>query len=113
MLQIQSETVPVVTYQSGIARIAGTRVPLACIVEMFDDGASPEEIVDAYDVLQLADVYAVITYDLRHQDEVRAHLSRENQQAEQAFRPIEQSFPNALRARLLKARQERQKRDGD
>jgi hypothetical protein len=50
-------------------------VTLDCLVELFDQGASPEEIAAEYDSVALADVYAVLTYYLRHQDDVKAYLA--------------------------------------
>ena len=94
--------------ESGASYIAGTRVTLDCVVEMFEDGASPEEIVEQYDVLQLADVYAVITYLLRNQDEVNAYLSRQGAGGEQGQRAINENFPQTLRSKLLRAKRERE-----
>lgn len=107
MLQTYNENIPISRDEGGVMRIAGTRVTLDCIVEMFDDGASPEEIVEQYDALQLDDVYAVITYYLRHRDEVRDYLLGQADQADEARRAVEQPLPNTLRAKLLKAKRER------
>jgi uncharacterized protein (DUF433 family) len=107
VLQIRDEKVPLSTDQSGVSYVAGTRVTLDCVVEMFDDGASPEEIVEQYDVLQLADVYAVITYLLRNGDQVAAYLSRQGTVSEARRQTIDNEFPQTLRAKLLKARRNR------
>ena len=65
-------------------------------------GASPEEIAQDFPVLHLDDVYAVITYYLRHRDEVDAHLSERRARAEAIRREIEtRSSQTDLRARLL------------
>jgi uncharacterized protein (DUF433 family) len=52
-------------------RIGSARVPLATIVAATHDSATAEEIIQQYPSLQLADVYAVICYYLRHQQEVK------------------------------------------
>ena len=62
-------------HRDGTMYVLGTRVPLDAVVEMFDHGASPEEIVEEYDSLQLDDVYAVVTYYLRHEEDVRLCLT--------------------------------------
>jgi hypothetical protein len=75
------------------------------VVRSFDDGATPEAIVQRYSTL--SDVYAVIAYYLRHRDEVSDYLARREQMARQTQKHNE-SQPDDLgdiRARLLKARQ--------
>lgn len=103
MVQIHDEKVPLSTGDDGIIYIAGTRVSLDCLVEMFEEGASPEEIVEQYDALLLADVYAVITYLLRNPDEVNAYLSRPDIVAAKTRQVIAEQFPRSLRSKLLKA----------
>ena len=108
MLQLNSEKVPLSADGQGILRISGTRVPLDAVVDMFDEGATPEEIVEQFDTLKLDDVYAVITYYLRHRDEVEAHLTEEERRAGEVRERIEKECPsNPLRQRLLKAKRER------
>lgn len=112
MLHVHDERIPLSSDERGVLRVAGTRVTLACVVEMFEDGASPEEIVDEYDALRLDDVYAVITYYLRHQSEVQRSLESEARDAESARHEVRKRFPNPLRNKLLAARRERQGGDG-
>lgn len=95
------EPVPLFTDAQGVIRVGGTRVTLDTVVGSFDTGASAEEIADAYP-LQLADVYAVIAYYLRHRDEVGTYLQRRCQQAETVRRENEARFDHrGLRERLL------------
>lgn len=109
MLQLNSEKIPLTADDKGVLRISGTRVPLDSIVDMFDEGAAPEEIVEQFDTLKLDDVYAVITYYLRHRREVKAHLAEGDQRAGETRRRIEEEFPSThLRQRLLKAKRERE-----
>src|SRR4051794_10275690 len=58
----------------GVIRVGGTRVPLDSVVAAFLEGATSEEIAQQYPSLDLADVYAVISYYLRHRDEVQVYL---------------------------------------
>jgi len=71
MLQVSDEKIPLSQDKSGNVFVGETRVMLDCLVEMFDLGASPKEIAAEYDSVLLPDVYAVLTYYLRHQDEVK------------------------------------------
>ena len=95
------EPVPLRTDDHGVIRIGGTRVRLDTVVHAFETGASAEEIAEDYP-LRLDDVYAVITYYLRHQEEVRAYLERRRQHAEAVRRENEARFDHwGLRERLL------------
>ena len=87
-------------------RIGETRVRLDTVVTAWKLGDSAEQIAENFDVLNLADVYAVISYYLNNRDEVERYLS-ENQQAGDVLRAeLELNFPTAgIRKRLL-ARQE-------
>jgi len=42
--------------EQGVLRVAGTRIPLERIVRGFLSGATPEQIVQDYDVLDIKDV---------------------------------------------------------
>jgi hypothetical protein len=76
------------------------------VITAFDLGATPEQIVHKFPTLQLADVYAVITYYLRHQDEVQAYMAEQHKAAEALRQQLDVEFPppKNLRARLLKRR---------
>ena len=106
----QADPVPLRVEASGAIRVGDSRIPLERIVQEFERGACPESIVHAYDTLQLADVYAVIAYYLRHQDEVKAYMQRREEEAAEIQRKIEAAQPprphfwEELRAR--KARME-------
>jgi hypothetical protein len=68
--------------------------------------------VDADPPLDLADVYAVIAYYLRHRAEVDAYLQEREQQAREIRRQIEARFdPTGVRERLLARRQARAEPD--
>ena len=72
-----SDPVPLVLAEGGrVIRVAGTRVTLDTVVGAFKRGATAEEIIQDYSAGSLADVYAVITYYLRHRSEVEEYLER-------------------------------------
>jgi uncharacterized protein (DUF433 family) len=68
--------------EGGAVRVGNSRISLDLIVEQYENGMTPEDMVRAYDTLMLADVHAVIAYYLRHRDEVRAYLQRRAEEAE-------------------------------
>lgn len=96
------EPIPLTTDPQGVVRVAGTRVTLDTVVEVYEAGSRPEEIAQHYPSLAVADVYAVITYYLRHRDEVQEYLARRREQAEEVRREAEAGRDReGLRQRLL------------
>jgi len=94
--------VPLATDAHGVIRVAGTRVTLDTVIGVYSQGSTPEEIVESFDVLRLDDVYAVITYYLRHRDEVATYMAEQEALAAKIREEVEREFPqNGLRERLL------------
>ncbi len=86
----------------GVLRVAGTRVTLDSVVIAFDMGATAEEIVHRYPSLDLASVYEVIAYVLRHRGAVDQYLAARQRQAAEVRSEVEKRFPpDGIRARLL------------
>src|SRR5262245_37910290 len=104
---ISAEPVPLTTDDSGVIRVAGTRVSFDSVIYAFGDGATPEEIVQRYPSLQLAAVYSIIAYYLNHRSEVEDYLRNREAQRDQIKKEIESRFdPNGIRARLLSRRRQ-------
>jgi len=97
--------------EDGAVRIGNSRVSLDLVVQQYENGMTPEEMVRAYDTLQLADVYAAISYYLRHCDEVRAYLTRQQEEANQLEAKIESDRPSVMREDLHARRSTREKTD--
>ncbi len=105
MAAVASITPPIAVDQDGVMRVGGTRVTLETVVETFDDGAGPEEIVGQYPTLTLADVYAVLAFYLQHAAEVTEYLARRRTESEASEREARgQPHMRDLRARLLARR---------
>jgi uncharacterized protein (DUF433 family) len=106
---VQAESPPLREDAAGEVRVGDSRVLLELVIRAFQDGATPETIVQRYSTLALSDVYAVIAYYLRHRGEVDAYLARREQQAEEVRERIEkeQGDLSEIRARLLARRQAR------
>jgi uncharacterized protein (DUF433 family) len=110
-LAIAPETVPIRVNGDGVAIVGDTRVPLATVLGEYNDGATPEQIVENFDTLVLADVYAVIAYYLRHREEVDAHLQAQARLAERMRVEHLRRFPqNSLREKLVQRARERAER---
>lgn len=85
-------------------RIKGTRVGIETVLEDYLNGVSPEEITARYRALTLEQVYATITYYLRHRPEVEAYLARWRAYAEAEWQAQQQRpSPAVQRLRELKA----------
>ena len=73
------------------------------MIRAFQDGASPESIVQRYSTLSLSDVYVTIGYYLRHQQEIESYLNEREQLAESVHQHLSESQPDLslIRSRLL------------
>src|SRR5438477_7759426 len=107
---IESQPVPLDQDETGAIRVGKTRVLLELVIEAYLDGATPETIVQWFESLRLADVYAVISYYLNHSEEVKDYLRQREEMAAEVRRKIEASQPQRphFREELLarRARQE-------
>jgi uncharacterized protein (DUF433 family) len=94
--------VPLSQDQAGVLRVTGTRVSIDSVIYAFQEGSTPEEIVQQYPTLDLKDVYAVISYYLQNRDEVETYLAQRHVERQELKREIESRFdPNGIRERLL------------
>jgi uncharacterized protein (DUF433 family) len=105
-LSIAAEPIPLKVDAHGTVRVGGTRLTLETVLGAFKRGESPDEIVVAFPGLELADVYAVIAYYLRHREEVEAYLRTQEAKAAGIRRKFEarQGDQHGLRERLLARR---------
>lgn len=86
----------------GVVRVGGTRVRLDTVIFAYKEGATPEEIVEQYPSLKLADVYVAIGYYLQYRDEIETYLLKRQEEREQARRMNEARLdPHGIRDRLL------------
>ena len=116
-LPLQADPIPLRMDEQGGIRVGDTRVLLELVIEAYRDGATPETIVRWFDSLELADVYAVISYYLKHMEEVEDYLRRRDELAAQVRRTIEagQLSGPSFREELLacRARMEAEEFAGD
>jgi uncharacterized protein (DUF433 family) len=109
--------VPLTELDNGVLRVAGTRIPLERIVEGHKAKQTPEQIVEAFDTLRLADVYTLIGYYLDHTEEVEHYLREQDDQANELRRQIEaRQGPSPITRDVLlerKRRMEEAKRDAE
>jgi hypothetical protein len=86
----------------GVLRVGKSRALLDPVIHAHQRGESPEAIVEMYDTLDLADVFAVIAYYLAHRAEVDEYLRLCDEKAEALRRKIEASErPGPTKEELL------------
>ena len=102
-LVIQTDAPPIYQDEAGALRVGNSRVLLELVIQEFQDGATPETIVQQFPTLALSDVYAVIAYYLRHRGEIEAYLAERQELAQQVRERIEAAQPDLseIRRRLL------------
>lgn len=100
-----TEILPFETDVDGVVRVGKTRITIDTVIMAFIDGATAEEVAQQYPSLDLADIYSVIGYYLRHRTEVEAYLRHRAQQADHVRKHNEARFdPVGVRDRLLARR---------
>jgi uncharacterized protein (DUF433 family) len=92
--------------EDGTIRIADSRVSLDSVVQHYKLGASAEQIAQKFPALDLADVYAAITYYLNHEKAIEEYLRQQEAKGDAVQKTIEsdtqyQKKSAELRARLL------------
>lgn len=107
-VKFQAIAPPLRRDEAGGIRIGQSRVTLDSILTAYQAGATPEEIAIQYSVLDLADIYATITYYLTHRQQMDDYLAQRRQQAQQRRQQLVQQHNLAdLRQRLLARHQSR------
>lgn len=95
--------VPLFLDNFGSLRITGTRVQLERIINAWNNGATPEGIVQSYDTLNLQQVYVILGWYLLYRKEVDAYLLQSEKDAEAFLATMEalQRDGGSLKTRLL------------
>ena len=105
MLDFEPLTVAVPLHEDppGVVRVGDSRVLLELVLRAFNAGATPEAIVQSYDTLNLADVYAVLARYMADPQRFDAYLQIREQAAVQTRLTIEsaQGSQGDLRTVLL------------
>ncbi len=84
-----TQVVPLTMTEDGTIRITGSRVTLDSVVHHFQLGATAEEIAHKFPSLNLADIYAVITYYLNHRESVEEYLQQQEAESDRVQQRIE------------------------
>jgi len=98
------DAIPLAKDAHGVYRIAGTRVTLDVIVRAFNRGATPEEIAQRFDSLELSAVYQAIGYYLKHSNELSGYFQTRSTEENELLAAHPEWAPRGLRERLLARR---------
>ena len=111
-MEIHNDPVPLRLDESGAIRVGNTRVLFYLVIEAYNRGDTPEDIVRMFEALPLADAYAVIAYYLRHKDEVETFLDEGEKQATEIRAKIEaRQVPRDALREILEARRASMEKD--
>lgn len=102
----KTQAMPLRLTEDGTIRIADSRVSLDSVLHHYKLGASAEQIAQKFPALDLADVYAAITYYLNHEEAVEEYLRQQEAEGDEVQKEIEsapqyQEQSAQLRARVL------------
>ena len=102
-LTIQTDLIPLRVDEYGVIRVGDSQVLLDIVIQEFNNGAEPEAIAHGYPTLNLADVYGVIAYYLRHRKDIDDYIHTRRQESDTLRQEIEAKQPSRveLRAKLL------------
>jgi uncharacterized protein (DUF433 family) len=103
-MEFEATPVPLRMTDDGRIMIGRTRVPLDTVLYAFCQGETPEQIVQNFTTLKLADVYTIISYYLNHRPELDAYMERRQREREIHRQEIEARFPSDGLREQLKAR---------
>jgi uncharacterized protein (DUF433 family) len=106
---IELHPIPVDAYLEllgpDVIRVKGHRIGLEHIVERYQEGFSPEQIMLDFPGLDLPQIYGILAYYLHNQAEVDAYIARVNARAQAAYQAwAANPSPATLRVRELRAR---------
>lgn len=103
-LTIENEITPLKMDKCGTIRVGDTRVTLDLVVNAYNEGALPQQIVEMYDALDLADTYYAIGYYLRHKAEIDDYIKEGEETADRLGEDLQNRFGQAGLREKLEAR---------
>ena len=87
---------PIAWDEYGECRVWGTRVHVHFVLNRYTKhGETPEQIVDGFPTVELADAYAIIAYYLHNKEEMDEWIKAEDEAEERAFEEIRRSNPDS------------------
>lgn len=91
-LSITAEPIPLEMNADSVVQVGRKRVTLDTVIAIFNSGATAKEICLVYPSFQLADVYVVISYYLRHHQKVEVYLQQRQKRPNEIRKQNEAKF---------------------
>lgn len=98
-----SQTLPLRLTEDGTIRIADSRVSLDSVVHHYKLGATAEQIAQKFPALDLADVYAAITYYLNHEETIEEYLRQQEAKGDEVQKEVESNPQYQKKSASLRA----------
>ena len=96
---------PYIEERNGGLYVAGTGVSVDSVVIRFQEGSSPDKIVQSFPALRLSQVYGVIAYYLENEKRISDYIAEGERELDQSAVPLSRTNPD-LFARLEAARRQ-------
>jgi|SRR5471030_1289477 uncharacterized protein (DUF433 family) len=96
---------PYIEERNGGLYVAGTGVSLDSVVIRFQQGASPDRIVQSFPTVKLSQVYGAIAYYLENEKTISEYVAEGERELERSAVPLSQTNPD-LYARLEATRRQ-------
>jgi uncharacterized protein (DUF433 family) len=109
-LTFEAVSVPLSMDAYGTVRVHGKRLTLETVLGAYERGDTPQEIVEGFPDLSLADVHAIVAYYLRNREEVDAYMQAQDAEGDELRKKFEALHGDAdeLRERRLARLAQRQ-----
>ena len=92
---------PYVEERNGGLYVAGTGVSLDSVVIRFQEGASPDKIVQSFPALKLSQVYGVIAYYLENEQTIDDYIAEGERELERSAAPLSRTNPELFARRQM------------
>jgi uncharacterized protein (DUF433 family) len=96
---------PYIEERNGGLYVAGTGVSLDSVVIRFQQGASPDKIVQSFPTVKLSQVYGAVAYYLENEKTIGDYIAEGERELERSAVPLSQTNPE-LFARLEATRRQ-------
>ncbi|MFO0865108.1 MAG: DUF433 domain-containing protein [Gemmataceae bacterium] len=101
-LHLEPVTLPI-REENGVHRIGRTRVSLDVVLRAFVEGQTPDQVLRNFDTLDMADLYLIFGYFMKHRSEAVDYLRECDEEWKEQRREWEASHPEliGLREQLM------------
>jgi uncharacterized protein (DUF433 family) len=96
-------SIPFQLDEYGTYRIGNTRIPRERVIECYRRGESAADIVGSFPDLRLADVFAVFSYYLNHEEEVNEYCRHQDEAGREVLARIEAAQGQVAGAEKVRA----------